>query len=158
MVFRSCHDLKNTVKKYCFLINKYPGNGSYRKEFYSFRSKYRRKCKIEETKYKQQLCDDINPILKMIQKHFGMQLIKLVICQKKMMKIYKIKMMKIYKIMMTLIRYFESINNHSDKIPNSNFHNSIISHMNQMLEKLMGKQADDTFNEPFQPNEILKAV
>jgi hypothetical protein len=46
----------------------------------------------------------------------------------------------------------------SDKIPNSNFHNSIISHMNQMLEKLMGKQADDTFNEPFQPNEILKAV
>jgi hypothetical protein len=27
-----------------------------------------------------------------------------------------------------------------------------------MLEKLMGKQADDTFNEPFQPNEILKAV
>ena len=39
------------------------------------------------------------------------------------------------------IRYFENINNHSDKIPNSNFHNSIISHMNQMLEKLMGKQA-----------------
>ena len=37
------------------------------------------------------------------------------------------------------IRYFENINNHSDKIPNSNFHNSIISHMNQMLEKLMGK-------------------
>jgi hypothetical protein len=26
------------------------------------------------------------------------------------------------------IRYFENINNHSDKIPNSNFHNSIISH------------------------------
>lgn len=56
------------------------------------------------------------------------------------------------------IRYFENINNHSDKIPNSNFHNSIISHMSQMLEKLMGKQADDTFNEPFQPNDILKAV
>jgi transcriptional regulatory protein LevR len=31
-------------------------------------------------------------------------------------------------------------------------------HMNQMLEKLMGKQAHDTFNEPFQPNESLKAV
>ena len=56
------------------------------------------------------------------------------------------------------IRYFENINNHSDKIPNSNFHNSIISHMNQMLEKLMGKNADDTFNEPFQPNEILKTA
>jgi hypothetical protein len=56
------------------------------------------------------------------------------------------------------IRYFENINNHSDKIPNSNFHNSIISHMNQMLEKLMGKNADDTFNEPIQPNEILKTV
>ena len=31
----------------------------YRKAFYSFHSKYRRKCKIEERKYKQQLCDDI---------------------------------------------------------------------------------------------------
>ena len=31
----------------------------YRKALYSFRSKYRRKCKIEERKYKQQLCDDI---------------------------------------------------------------------------------------------------
>ena len=40
---KSCHDLKNTVKKYCFLLNKYPDNGSYRKAFYSFRSKYRRK-------------------------------------------------------------------------------------------------------------------
>jgi hypothetical protein len=29
----------------------------YRKAFYSFHSKYRRKCKIEERKYKQQLCD-----------------------------------------------------------------------------------------------------
>ena len=56
---KSCHDLKNTVKKYCFLLNKYPDNGSYRKAFYSFRSKCRRKCKIEERKYKQQLCDDI---------------------------------------------------------------------------------------------------
>jgi replicative superfamily II helicase len=56
------------------------------------------------------------------------------------------------------IKYFEHINNHSDKIPNSNVHNSIISHMNQILEKLMGRKADDTFNEPFQPNEIIKAV
>ena len=27
-----------------------------------------------------------------------------------------------------------------------------------MLVKLMGKQADDIFNEPFQPNEILQAA
>ena len=31
----------------------------YRKAFYSFHSKYRRKCKIEERKYKQQICDEI---------------------------------------------------------------------------------------------------
>ena len=35
----SCHDLKNAVKKYCFLLNKYPDNGCYWKAFYSFRSK-----------------------------------------------------------------------------------------------------------------------
>ena len=44
----------------------------YRKALYSFRSKYRRKCKTEERKYKQQLCDDIYSNIKMIQKHVGM--------------------------------------------------------------------------------------
>ena len=39
----SCHDLHTTVKKYCLLVNKFPDNGSYRKSFYSFKSKLRRK-------------------------------------------------------------------------------------------------------------------
>jgi hypothetical protein len=138
MVFRSCHDLKNTVKKYCFLLNKYPDNGSYRKAFYSFRSKYRRKCKIEERKYKQQLCDDIYSNIKNDPRTFWNVINKIGNMSEKNDEDIQNKD--------DFIRYFENINNHSDKIPNSHFHNSIISHMNQMLEKLMGKQADDTFN------------
>jgi hypothetical protein len=48
----SCQELYKTVNRYCSLLNTFPGNGSYRKAFYSFRSKFRRKCKMEERKYK----------------------------------------------------------------------------------------------------------
>jgi len=48
----SCRDLHNTVKNYEKLVNKYPQNTEYRHKFYSFRSKFRRLCKFEETKYK----------------------------------------------------------------------------------------------------------
>ena len=47
----SCHDLYITVKKYCSLVNKFPENGCNRKAFYSFRSKFRRKCKHDEKIY-----------------------------------------------------------------------------------------------------------
>ena len=56
----SCHDLHTTVKKYCLLVNKFPDNGSYRKSFYSFKSKLRRRCKQEERSYKSQICDQIS--------------------------------------------------------------------------------------------------
>ena len=39
----SCRELRNTVKSYLSLINKYPNNDSYRIKYYSFLSKYRRK-------------------------------------------------------------------------------------------------------------------
>ena len=48
----SCQELYKTVNRYCSLLNTFPGNGSYRKAFYSFRTKFRRKCKMEERKYK----------------------------------------------------------------------------------------------------------
>ena len=47
MVSESCHDMRATEKK-CLLVNKHPEIGSYRKEYYSLLSKYRRFCKIEE--------------------------------------------------------------------------------------------------------------
>jgi hypothetical protein len=61
----SCHDLYITIKKYCSLVNKLPENGCYSKSFYSFRSKFRRKCKHYEKIYKKQICD------KMTQKLSG---------------------------------------------------------------------------------------
>jgi hypothetical protein len=50
---QSCRDLRNTVKNYEKLVNKYPQNTEYRHKFYSFRSKFRPLCKFEEKKYKE---------------------------------------------------------------------------------------------------------
>ena len=41
----SCEDLRNTVRHYASLMNKFPFNGSFRKQYYSYLSRYRRKCK-----------------------------------------------------------------------------------------------------------------
>ena len=56
---QSCRELRNTVLKYCKLISKFPSNGSYRKSYYSFRSKYRRLCKYEEKKFRENICNNI---------------------------------------------------------------------------------------------------
>jgi hypothetical protein len=48
----SCTELKDTVKSYLSLVNKYPTSDLYRQEYYSFLSRYRRRCKSEERKYK----------------------------------------------------------------------------------------------------------
>lgn len=52
---QSCSDLRNTVKNYEKLVNKYPFNGEYREMFYTYKAKYRRLCylrnKIIETQF-----------------------------------------------------------------------------------------------------------
>lgn len=58
----SCRDLRNTVKNYEKLVNKYPQNTEYRHKFYSFRSKFRRLCKFEEKKYKEKICSELSNI------------------------------------------------------------------------------------------------
>ncbi|CAG2247316.1 unnamed protein product [Mytilus edulis] len=71
----SCDDLYKTVKHYAFLINKFPFNGAYRKEYYSYRSKLRRKCKQEEKLYKNKICSDLSIISKVTQNPSGTCLI-----------------------------------------------------------------------------------
>jgi hypothetical protein len=61
----SCRDLRNTVKNYEKLVNKYPQNTEYRHKFYSFRSKFRRLCKFEENKYKEKKCSELSDMLKL---------------------------------------------------------------------------------------------
>jgi hypothetical protein len=66
----SCHDLYITVQKSCSLVNKFPENGSHRKAFYSFRSKFRRKSKHDEKIYRNQICDKIFQNMKSDAKTF----------------------------------------------------------------------------------------
>jgi nicotinamide mononucleotide adenylyltransferase len=60
----------NTVKSYLSLVNKYPTSDLYRQKYYSFLSRYRRRCKTEERKYKNKICDDIYSNLKSDPKTF----------------------------------------------------------------------------------------
>ena len=56
----SCKELRNIVRNYEKLVNKFPFNASYRQSFYSFRARYRRKCKFEEKMHRQTLLNEIN--------------------------------------------------------------------------------------------------
>ena len=56
----SCTELRNTVKSYEMLVNKFPFNSSYRHAFYSFKAKYRRKCKYEQKLLKQSIYNDLS--------------------------------------------------------------------------------------------------
>ena len=58
----SCRDLRNTVKNYEKLVNKYPQNTEYRHKFYSSRTKFRRLCKFEGKKYKEKKCSELSNI------------------------------------------------------------------------------------------------
>ena len=44
---------------YANLVNKHPFNEEYRKEFYSYRSRYRRRCKFEEREYEEKICKEL---------------------------------------------------------------------------------------------------
>ena len=67
----SCRDLYNTVKIYEKLVNKFPQNANYRKNFYSFRSKFRRLCKFEEKQYKRKIFEQLSNSQEKILKNFG---------------------------------------------------------------------------------------
>ena len=53
----SCKDLHKVVKKYAKLVKMFPFNSTYRKEFYSYRSKFRRMCNTQKRKFRQNICD-----------------------------------------------------------------------------------------------------
>ncbi|CAC5402488.1 unnamed protein product [Mytilus coruscus] len=56
----SCEELRISVKNYEKLVNKFPFNAEYRKSFYTFRSRFRRRCKYAEKQYKEKICDELD--------------------------------------------------------------------------------------------------
>ena len=54
----SCYDLHKVVKKYAYLVESFLFNVEHRKAFYSYRSKFRRLCKAQKRKIKQNICED----------------------------------------------------------------------------------------------------
>ena len=113
----SCRELRNTVKSYLSLVNKYPNNAEYRIKYYSFLSKYRRKCKSEENKYKKQICNDIYSNLNNDPKTFWSMINRLN------------NTSKVNEGDVTnkedFLNFFEKINEYSEHIPNGEFHSSI---------------------------------
>ena len=55
----SCKDLHKVVKKYAKLVKMFPFYGTYRKEFYSYRSKFRRMCNTQKRKFRRNICNEL---------------------------------------------------------------------------------------------------
>jgi hypothetical protein len=99
-----------------WLVNKFPENGSYRKAFYSFRSKFRRKCKHDEKIYKIQICDKIFQNMNSDPKTFPNLFNKL-----------NSERIQDESFNQTeFIKFFQNLNVSSENIPNNEFHDNII--------------------------------
>ena len=146
----SCHDLRNTVKSYISLVRKQPDNGLYRKSYYSFLSKYRRRCKIEERKYRAKICENIYSNMKKDPKTFWTMINKLSNCSNGDKEDISNKE--------DFIQYFENINNSSIRFPNNNFHESVVNKLNNLENNLSSEDINNSYNEPIGANEILAAV
>ena len=148
----SCRDLRITVKSYLSLVNKFPNNETYRIKYYSFLSKYRRKCKIEEKKFKKQICDDIYSNMNKDPKTFWNMI-------NRMQNSSSGNNDDILN-MDEFSNFFEKINNHSNQIPNNNFHNSIKDKLETHINnyKNPNNPNKSEFDEPINKEEIMKAI
>ena len=144
----SCHDLRVTVVKYCWLVNKHPDNGTYRKAYYSFRSKYRRLCKQEEKKYKNQIYDQIFHNIKNDPKTFWNLINKLSsLSENKKEENFNED---------EFITFFTEM--YSGNTQNNNFHDQIILKFRDKLKELDSIKEDHILNNEISKEEILKAV
>ena len=74
---QSCKELHSTVKKYAKLVHMFPFNGSYRKEFYTYKSKFRRLCSTQKKMFKKNICDELLSKIKSDPKSFWQLINKL---------------------------------------------------------------------------------
>ena len=144
----SCRDLRQTVIKYCWLVNKYPENGTYRKAYYSYRSKYRRLCKKEEEKYKTQIYDKISHSMQKDPKCFWNLINKLgSLSENKTEQTFNEE---------EFVNFFKKIN--TVKNENNNFQSLIMSKLKDKLKELDSNKAEHNLNNLINTKEILKAV
>lgn len=144
----SCHDLRQTVKNYCCLVNKYPENGNYRKAYYSYRSKYRRLCKKEEKSYKNQICEEISNNMQKDPKSFWKLINKLNALPENKTEDYFNED--------EFINFFKEIN--TNKNENNHFQNQILIKLKRMLQDLESDKEEHNLNNPINKEEIRKAV
>ena len=58
------------ARKYAKLVKLFPFNGTYRKEFYSYSSKFRRMCNTQKRNFRQNICDELSSNMKSDLKSF----------------------------------------------------------------------------------------
>ena len=63
--------------KYAKLVHMFPFNGSYRKEVYTYKSKFGRLCSTQKTWFKNNICDELLSKIKSDPKSFWQLINKL---------------------------------------------------------------------------------
>ncbi|CAG2189584.1 unnamed protein product [Mytilus edulis] len=145
----SCDDLYKTVKHYAFLINKFPFNGAYRKEYYSYRSKLRRKCKQEEKLYKNKICSDLSNNIKSDPKSFWDLLNKL----KRASENNTTEKLD----EQTFYNFFKNLNSCEAQPKDNKFHKTILKKLDELINALKNNNINMSYNQPITSDEIIKA-
>ena len=145
---QSCKDLRNTVKHYASLINKFPFNGSFCKEYHSYLSKYRRKYKQEENNYRNDINKNLYNNMSTDPKVFWDQLNKL----KKSSNTSNSDEITNQK---EFLNFFQKLSA-DESSKNNSFHETILTKLSTLITNIAN---DNTlYNNPITSDEVLKAV
>ena len=144
----SCKDLRSTVKHYASLINKFPFNGSFRKEYYSYLSKYRRKCKQEQNHYKNNINKELYNNMSKDPKSFWGQLNKL-------NKSSNLNNSEDITNKDDFLKFFQTLNKYESS-KNNLFDDGILTKLAELSTNITNDNS--YFNDPISADKILKAV
>ena len=143
----SCKELRNIVKNYEKLVNKFPFNASYRQCFYSFRARYRRKCKYEEKLHRQTIFTEINKSMNKNPKTFWNLINKLShshICENNAIPHNE------------FINHFKKLS--SEEKDSQSFHKKINNEFNDLKKQLETNDTLNEFNDKISPEEIINTI
>ncbi|CAG2201377.1 unnamed protein product [Mytilus edulis] len=144
----SCNDLRKTVKSYEKLVNKFPYNNTYRKSFYSCRSKYRRACKKAERSYKNKICSEISANVNKDPKTFWNLLQKL---SKSCNNEDSVQFAQD-----EFISYFKKLNKTDESF--NPFQEKILKNFETLFDDFQKNNRTNDFQEHIKTSEIVKAI
>ena len=145
---QSCKELHSTVKKYAELVHMFPFNGSYRKEFYTYKSKFRRLCSTQKKMFKKNICDELLSKIKSDPKSFW-QLINELDKSNSSDNTEELNITE-------FTNFYKKLGSITSKSNNNSHHENVVENLDFLLKDKTN--IDNNLNGPILEKEIIKAV